>query len=859
MSKRYWKTDWFIGLAVVLAVLLAAGKGPLHDLEWLAYDLGVRFSSTDPANSDVVVVTIDDRAVEALGAWPWPRDILAEATRILSRQRPAVIGFAFPLDSAQTPYGLAYIQELKDVIESTPRLRTKTIQRLLHNAESRMDTDRIFARSLAGAGRVVLAMPYLIGREHHPGTEAVLPDYLKKFTLRDVEPESLPSPLLARFLGHPVPVAEVVYPPIEPLARHAGGAGLLNLGYGGQRYARTEPLVMRYGDAYLPSFSLMMVARNRHLATRSIKVRLGRYVQVGDYRVPGDPELRVYPHFYRNKKGGTPFPVYSMVDVLNRTTPAKAFRDKTVLVGLTARQHFNPMITPIGQVMPPVLVAANTVSSLLNDELYAVPAWTRLATLGAFALVALYLMFLLPKVRFGTALALTALLIVGLLNVHFYFMISESVWIKLTGPLAALVVGHVLLGGKRFIEDRVQAIHGELSDANRALGQSFQAQGQLDQAFEKYRRCRVDKGLLDLLYNLGLDYERKRQFNKAVTVFKTIAEHDPHHADVQERIRRTQQVSDALVLGSSGSGGQAPNGTLVISTAGLQKPMIGRYQIDRELGRGAMGMVYLGHDPKIGRTVAIKTMSLAQEFEGDKLADVKARFFREAETAGRLNHPNIVTIYDVGEDQDLSYIAMDYLKGENLMAWCTPESLLPPLEVVDVIIQVAEALDYAHSQKVVHRDVKPANIIYDRDSGTLKVTDFGVACLTDTSKTRTGTILGSPSYMSPEQLAGHKVDGRSDLFSLGITLYQMLSGELPFIADSLASLMYKIANEKHPDIRMFRPELPACLSQIINKALQKEAEARFQSGMQMAKALRRCRDRMTGKKKTTRKKSKASA
>jgi len=488
-----------------------------------------------------------------------------------------------------------------------------------------------------------------------------------------------------------------------------------------------------------------------------------------------------------------------------------------------------------------------------------VPSWTSLATLTAFLLVALYLMFLLPKVRVGTALALTALLIIGLLNVHFYFMISESVWLRLMGPLAALVAGHVLLGGKRLIQDRVQAIHGELSEANRSLGQAFQAQGQLDQAFEKYRRCQVDKGLLDLLYNLGLDYERKRQFNKAVTVFKTIAEHDPHYADVQDRIRRTQEVSDALVLGSSGSSGPAANGTLVISTTGLQKPMIGRYQIDRELGRGAMGMVYLGHDPKIGRTVAIKTMSLAQEFEGDKLADVKARFFREAETAGRLNHPNIVTIYDVGEDQDLSYIAMDYLKGENLMAWCKPESLMPPLEVVDVVIQVAEALDYAHSQKVVHRDIKPANIIYDRDKGTLKVTDFGVACLTDTSKTRTGTILGSPSYMSPEQLAGHKVDGRSDLFSLGITLYQMLSGELPFIADSLASLMYKIANEKHPDIRMFRPELPACLSQIINKALHKQAEDRFQSGMQMAKALRRCRDRMTGKKKTTRKKSKASA
>ncbi|HID49164.1 MAG TPA: serine/threonine protein kinase, partial [Chromatiales bacterium] len=156
-----------------------------------------------------------------------------------------------------------------------------------------------------------------------------------------------------------------------------------------------------------------------------------------------------------------------------------------------------------------------------------------------------------------------------------------------------------------------------------------------------------------------------------------------------------------------------------------------------------------------------------------------------------------------------------------------------------------------------HRDIKPANIIYDQASGTLKVTDFGVACLTDASKTKTGTILGSPSYMSPEQLAGNKVDGRSDLFSLGVTMYQLLCGELPFIADSLATLMYKIANEKHPDIRMFRPELPACVSQIINKALRKKAEDRFQTGTQMAKALTRCRERVVGKKRKTR--SRASA
>ncbi|MGD8406997.1 MAG: protein kinase, partial [Thiohalophilus sp.] len=355
-----------------------------------------------------------------------------------------------------------------------------------------------------------------------------------------------------------------------------------------------------------------------------------------------------------------------------------------------------------------------------------------------------------------------------------------------------------------------------------------------------------DASLLNQLYNLGLDYERKRQYNKAVAVFKYVVAHDPGFSDVQERLQHNREVSEQFVLGNNKSSTPS-DGTLIISNSGVQKPMIGRYVIDSELGRGAMGMVYLGHDPKIGRSVAIKTMSLSQEFEGDKLADVKERFFREAETAGRLHHPNIVTIFDVGEDQDLSYIAMDYLKGENLMAYAKSESLLPAQETFDVIVQAAEALDYAHNEKVVHRDIKPANMIYDRDNGIVKVTDFGVACLTDTSKTKTGTILGSPSYMSPEQLAGAKVDGRSDLFSLGVTLYQMLTGELPFIADSLASLMYKIANEKHPDIRMFRPDLPSCVSQVINKALHKELDRRFQSGSQMAKALIRCRERLSKK------------
>src|SRR5450432_3534995 len=250
--------------------------------------------------------------------------------------------------------------------------------------------------------------------------------------------------------------------------------------------------------------------------------------------------------------------------------------------------------------------------------------------------------------------------------------------------------------------------------------------------------------------------------------------------------------------------------------------MLGRYQVEKELGKGAMGVVYLGKDPKIGRVVAIKTMALSQEFEPDELEDVKQRFFREAETAGRLNHPNIVTIYDAGEEHDLAYIAMEFLKGKDLAPFIKPDNLLPLPKVMSIIARVADALTYAHTNSVVHRDIKPANIMYELESDTVKVTDFGIARITDSSKTKTGMVLGTPSYMSPEQLVGKKIEGASDLFSLGVSLYQMSCGKLPFEGDSMAQLMFRIANNAHPAIREYNPALPPWIDAIIVTALAKD-------------------------------------
>ena len=264
---------------------------------------------------------------------------------------------------------------------------------------------------------------------------------------------------------------------------------------------------------------------------------------------------------------------------------------------------------------------------------------------------------------------------------------------------------------------------------------------------------------------------------------------------------------------------------------------LGRYRIERALGRGSMGTVYLGHDPQIGRAVAIKTMALSREFEGSELVEARARFFREAEMAGRLQHRDIVTIFDASEDQGLAFITMEYVNGHDLLRHTLPGELLPVPQVLRTLARVAQALAYAHTQGVVHRDVKPANVMIDPATDAVKVADFGIASITDTCRTRTGLVLGTPSFMSPEQLAGRRADGRSDLYSLGVMLFQLLTGALPHRSDSMAQLLYLIANETAPDVRSLRPELPEALANVVALALEKRPEVRYADGRQMANDL----------------------
>jgi tRNA A-37 threonylcarbamoyl transferase component Bud32 len=312
-----------------------------------------------------------------------------------------------------------------------------------------------------------------------------------------------------------------------------------------------------------------------------------------------------------------------------------------------------------------------------------------------------------------------------------------------------------------------------------------------------------------------------------------------HPAPPTKRKGTALPPEDSHELRSEDESGEAQSATVILPNNGGPPATLGRYKVLKELGRGAMGVVYLGKDPTIQRFVAIKTMRLDEIDDADKLQEVKARFFREAESTGRLSHPNIVTIYDAGEEHELGYIAMEVLEGTTLKQWSRKPNLIPPDKLIPTLATVADALDYAHQQGVVHRDIKPANIMLTKDQ-VVKVMDFGIAKMASSSKTQTDLVLGTPTYMSPEQIAGKKVDGRSDIFSLGVVMFELLTGRPPFTADNVSALLFAIAHSPHPPLASLRSDLPPMVQEVLNRALKKDAVHRYRRAAEFAQDLRAC-------------------
>ena len=523
-----------------------------------------------------------------------------------------------------------------------------------------------------------------------------------------------------------------------------------------------------------------------------------------------DPEFAVDPRISRADvqmylASYAPIPRLTAEEWRSSDADATELSGKTVLLDSDPALIAAAATLPSGQFVTYSEVAAALLADIEHQRTILAPSWIRALEWLTPALLAILAVLFLPGRKRREILLLALIAVTVLILVEALLLAVGRVRLDLGRPIL-IFLGVVILNWW------LAGTTGKTSTHALKRGSDFLSAGRLEPAFAEFRRCDPTESLATVMYKLSLAFEAQAQPERAEAVLEWM---NQSH-------------------GSAGSGEdplKSSNGT---------PRRLGRYVIERKIGRGAMGAVYLARDPRINRPVALKVIPIEKEFEDEELAEARLRFFREAESAGRLTHPNIITVFDAGEDKHLAYIAMEYLPGTSLTQYTDPKKLLAPRRALELCARTADALDYAHDQQVIHRDIKPANLLYNTKDDSLKISDFGVARLTDNNRTKTGIVLGTPMYMSPEQLNAEPLTGHSDLFSLGVTLYELLTGEVPFKATNIAVLMTKITTEDPAPVSNRRAGVPPSVDAVLAKALAKRPQNRFANGGEFAIALRNC-------------------
>jgi serine/threonine-protein kinase len=829
---------------ILLTILLLGGMllelPPLMTLEKHVYDTLARLRRTS-AERPVIIVAIDDRSIQQIGGWPWPRDYIADMIRTLSAYRTDTLGIVLLYQEAGLNNGLQEIQTIKNLpwanllkdkksrkLTQAQKKNLAIIDKALKTAEKRFNQNAELEKAVFSTRNAVLPMLFIF-EDVEGGTSPEVTGKLgmNAIDLTGRQNQQDGSAFIPLFKKKRI-TAENLLQPYSKLSMQAGAMGHINMVSDDDQIIRSIPQIIQYKGHDFPSFALQVTRKYFDIGPKNLQANRNG-LSLKHLVVPTDSAYRMLIDY---RAAQDRIRKYSFIDVLDGKIPDSAFRNKIVLIGLTAAGVAPRYKTTLHTDLSAIEISAHAIENLVNQKYISRPGWAVALEVMALFYFMFFLVLIIPKVNLRAGMLILGIFLITWLAIAAVLFIGYGYWIQVIAPLVLSVVGFAIMRHQRLSSER----RSERVELNKSLGLSLQTQGMLDTALEKFRKCPVeDPSVRELLYNLGLDFERKRMHNKALAVYRHILKAG-RFKDIQERIKNLKRIDSAVVL-PAGRNSQK-NGLLLEDAT--TRPILGRYEISKELGQGAMGTVYLGMDPSINREVAIKTLNYA-DIETAELGEVKSQFFREAEAAGKLSHPNIVTIYDVGEDHDMAYIAMELLIGKDLAHYCQKTTLLSTKRVLHIIAAVAEALDYAHNQGVVHRDIKPANILL-LSKDQVKVADFGIARVMSASSTQTGVIFGTPNYMSPEQVAGKKVDGRSDLFSLGVVFYELLSAQKPFQGDNLTTLMYAISNVEYTPLSEVAPKAPPCCVEIVDKLLAKGVSKRFKTAGQAAKQINECLD-----------------
>ncbi|MBV8660208.1 MAG: CHASE2 domain-containing protein, partial [Burkholderiales bacterium] len=514
MKTAIWKADWVVGLVVLLAFgAIGVGTTLLSSLESKAYDMGVVMTHRTPSDR-VAIIAIDQTSIDNIGRWPWSRDIHAQFIDKLAAAKPKAIVSSVLFTEPQQDKGAAYIRQALDLYkqqhpdqgavaapttpEGQPQVASDVpspsdkLGALLQEASIKLDVDRQLADSMGRAGNVLLPM-LLDPGEPQGNPDAATPAYVQRNEVEGAGSGNQSD-------GLPLPTNKLIAP-IAAVGEKAAGIGHLVEVPDADGVVRQEPLVLRYYDQMYPSLSLLAAARSLNVQPKQIVTHLGSSVSVGGITIPTDAESRVYTYFYKDVDGKPAIPVDSFFDVASGKVPVEKYHDKVVLIGATASGVGSTFNTPIAPGMSPVVIMAHGVSSILQQDFFTAPGWAIWLKFALIVLVAAYLIALLPRLKAGPAAAVTGAIFVVLIGAHFGLMVGKLMWLQLMTPAALLVVGHLVLTTKRFLVTERGMEQSEMSaaESNRMLGLAFQGQGQLDMAFDKFRKVPMDDSMMDLL------------------------------------------------------------------------------------------------------------------------------------------------------------------------------------------------------------------------------------------------------------------------------------------------------------------------------------------------------------------------
>ncbi|HDL04744.1 MAG TPA: CHASE2 domain-containing protein [candidate division Zixibacteria bacterium] len=824
MLKKYSSYVLCFLVSLFVVALYINNFSPMVRLEWKVQDMMYSFRGEENFSSKIIMIDIDDKTLDEFGDWPWHRDRIADLLAAVGHGEPKTVLLDLYFDP--------------DINEDTSGYT------------------EILAGQMSWMQNVIV--PYELSPSEFMKNKISTPKYLYKSSMQ------VNSDLGILDENSSLQTHKVFLPP-DPICEYAAGLGFKYNVYDKDRKIRWEPLFAYYEGYYYPSLALMASANYLGIQPSSMVIDGGSGVNLGNKKIPTNERGEMFINY---NKAGKSFSRVSASDILNERYNAANIKGKLAIISVSSEFITDYYATPVSDNLQATEKTANVLENIINsnfiNRMDSAPGRDTLALLILGALFA----FILPRVSIMYRLIIMIASLFLLANVNFvlfnsYKILTHSLYFGLE-MLLLLMISPFL--DTEFLSKLSRIQIRFKTDAESAplpkVDISKEAMKKPRPKFEepvsrKPVSATSPKNKTAPAKDIKEDAPTRALPDADAEAEGTRANATPPPGQVTETVGNDILENEKIEPARPVEDDFPPieHAAIQDDSVGIQTDSgriesLGRYKVLGVLGKGAMGTVYKGTDPAINRNVALKTIRLDFVNDQKEINELRERLSREASAAGMLSHPNIVTIYDVGSEGKLQYIAMEYVEGQTLEDMIRRKVKFNYRIIAQIVTQICAALDYAHKQGIVHRDIKPANIMVMSDYRA-KVMDFGIARVDSSSMTRTGIAMGTPNYIAPEQLQGKKVDRRCDIFSLGVVLYEMLLHRRPFRGENLTALIYSIVNGEVELPSSVDKTIPLIFDRIIDKALKKDPAERYQNAGEVSASLAGFLESFTPQRSTT--------